>query len=115
MLNIGLAVVCAAIAWWLAFKRTVVLADPDPLGFSLWQVRIVLIGAGFIACLAVARYLTYRPGRGRRIGLANFMVLSAVLVAFFIAVFFVKNGGDLSDVAGMQGYLLKVLAVYWPA
>lgn len=112
MLGIGLAAMCAAIAWTIAFKRMVLLNYPDPFGFVTWQIRALIVGGGLIACLAVARYLTYRPGRGMGIGLANFIVTSATLVVFFCALVFLRYGGDLTDYAAFAEYGHRIAAIY---
>jgi hypothetical protein len=112
MLNTGFAALCAAIAWAIAFQRIAVVGEPDPFGFDNGYARAGLIGGGLVACLAVARYLTYRPGRGLRIGLANFMLVSAGLVAFFSVLFFVQLGGDVTDAGALADYAARIAATY---
>ncbi|MFM9938806.1 MAG: hypothetical protein ACKVP7_04840 [Hyphomicrobiaceae bacterium] len=103
---------CASIAWAIAFKRLVLIGDSDPFGFTTWQIRAMLVGGGFVACLAVARYLTYRPGRGMGIGLANFVVMTAVLVVFFCSLCYLRQGGEVSDIAALGDYGRRIAAVY---
>ena len=112
MFGIALAAMCSAIAWAIAFKRTAVIGDPDPFGFVTWPTRAVLIGGGLIACLVVARYLTYRPGRGLRLGLANFVLLAAGLISFFCLLFYVRQGGDLADVTAVVAFASRVVGIY---
>ncbi len=107
-----MAAMCASIAWTIAFKRMVVLADPDPFGFATWQIRAFIIGAGLVACLAVARYVTYRPGRGMGIGLANFTVMAALLVVFFCALFYLRQGGDLADLMAFGDFGHSIASIY---
>ena len=107
-----MAMICSAIAWALAFKRLVKAADPDPFGVSAWSVRAALIGAVLVGCLAVARYLTYRPGRGLKIGLAQFLLAALCLIVFFSAVSFVRLGGDLADAAAFTAFGKTVTQVY---
>jgi len=54
VLGIGMAMICGAIAWVLAFKRLVKPTDVDPFGLTVWTVRWALIGAVLIGCLSVA-------------------------------------------------------------
>ena len=112
MLGIGMAMICSAIAWALAFKRLVKAADPDPFGVSAWSVRAALIGAVLVGGLAVARYLTYRPGRGLKIGLAQFLLAALCLIVFFSAVSFVRLGGDLADAAAFTAFGKTVTQFY---
>lgn len=112
MLGIGMAMICGAIAWALAFNRLVKAADPDPFGVSAWSVRAALIGAVLIGCLAVTRYLTYRPGRGLKIGLAQFLLAALCLVGFFCAVAYLRLGGDLADVATFTAFGKTVMQAY---
>ncbi len=115
MIGIGLAAMCAGIAWMLAFKRLGLTTATDPFGFEIWQVRAALVGGALVAILAVARYLTYRPGRGMRIGLANFLVVTALLLSFFTVLMFLRNGGDLADTTALLDHVRKVLATYGSA
>lgn len=103
---------CAAIAWTIAVKRMTVAGDPDPFGLTSWQLRAFIVGGGLIACLAVARYLTYRPGRGMGIGLAAFVVAAGALVAFFCGLVFLQHGGDLFDYSAGAEYVRRLGAIY---
>ncbi len=107
-----MAMTCGAIAWVLAFNRLVSVTDADPFGLTAWSLRAALIGAVLIGCLAVARYLTYRPGRGLKIGLAQFLVASIVLLAFFCAVAFVRLGGNPADIAAFTAFGSTVAQAY---
>ena len=112
MLGIGMAMICGGIAWVLAFKRLVKATDVDPFGLTIWSVRAALIGAVLIGCLAVARYLTDRPGRGLKIGLAQFLLASLVLLVFFCAVSYMCLGGNLADATAFTAFGKTVAQAY---
>lgn len=112
MFGTGLATGCAAIAWFIAFAKLITIGAPDPFGFVGWHARALLVGGGLLGCLAVARYATYRPGRGLRLGLANFLLLAGVLVTFFSLLFFVRQGGDLTNGDQLLAFAGRVLETY---
>ena len=112
MLGIGMAMICGGIAWVLAFKRLVKATDVDPFGLTIWSVRAALIGAVLIGCLAVARYLTYRPDRGLKMGLAHFLLASLVLLTFFCGVSFLRLGGNLADAEAFTSFGKSVAQAY---
>ncbi len=112
VLGIGMAMICGGIAWVLAFKRLVKATDVDPFGLTIWSVRAALIGAVLIGCLAVARYLTDRPGRGLKIGLAQFLLASLVLLVFFCAVSYMCLGGNLADATAFTAFGKTVAQAY---
>ncbi len=114
MLGLAMAIMCAAITWTIAFQKLVSQATSDPFGLTSWKARAAIVGSVLIGCLAVARYLTYEPGRGLRRGLVHFLLALVLLIAFFAAVSFVRLGGDLADPHAMLDFARRVAELYGP-
>lgn len=114
MLGLAMTIMCAAITWTIAFQKLVDAATPDPFGVTSWKARAAIVGSVLIGCLAVARYLTYQPGRGLRRGLAYFLIALVILVTFFALVSFVRLGGNPADPAAVIDFTRRIAELYGP-
>lgn len=115
MFGIGLATICAAVAWVLALNTMGLSGEQDPFGLSGWYLRVGAVGLAVIGTMAISRYITHRSGRGLRLGLAAFVILFAMLLASWTALVFHRNGGTFRDVETVFDYFVAVWLTYGPA
>lgn len=115
MFGIGLASICAAVAWVVTINNIGLTGETDIFGLAGWYPRVVVVGGIAIGIMAIARYLTRRTGRGLRLGLAGFIVVVPILLIAAAALVYFKHGGSFADTEQVTTYLRAIWSSYGAA